>query len=269
MRSQNTFAARHLALLPRFVLLFASCVALPAQPQVGGGSCNSASLNGNYSLTLSGRDVASTATLMKVSVGVGTATFDGLSKVTLTLTANTGKPPGTAETLSGTYSLQVNCIGTLTITSGDSATFTLESYNQGKAYLITGQDGTYAFSGSGNSLPATCPATELNGTYAFNGNGFLVGTGAISGVADFSGLMQFNGASAVTSTWYISSGGSTQTVTSSGTYSIGSNCAGTASLTDSSGNSYSLQFTITSTVGNFIFGGASPQMAFTGTGRTL
>src|SRR5581483_64816 len=176
--------------------------------------------------------------------------------------ANTAKTQRTGQIWSGTYSLQVNCIGTATITSGDNGTFTLESYNQGKAFLITGQDGTYAFNGSGSVLPTTCTTGGLNGTYAFNGNGFLVSSGAISGVADFSGMMQLNGSGTAASSWYISSGGSTQTVTASGTYAVNANCTATASMTDGSGNAYSLQFTVTSNAGNFVLGGSSPQMVF-------
>jgi len=250
-------------------LLFAASTALLAQPQIGGGSCNSATLSGNYSLTLTGRDVGSTATLSTVSVGVGTATFDGLSKVTLTLTPNTPKGQGTVETLSGTYSMQVNCIGAVTITTGDTASFTLASYNQGKSYLLTGQDGTYAFNGSGNSLPSSCSASEVNGIYSFNGNGFQLTAAAISGVADFSGLMQFDGTSAVTSTWYVTTSASAQTVTATGTYTVNSNCSATASLTDSTGKAYSLELTITSGAGNFVLGGVSPAMVFTGSGRVL
>ena len=263
-------AARDLVWLPPIFLFFAACMTLPAQPQIGGGACNSASLNGNYSLTLAGRDVNQTATLMLVSVGVGTATFDGLSKVTLTVTPNTGKGQGGVQTLSGTYSMQVNCFGTLTITSGSNATFTVESYNQGKDFLLTGQDGTYTYTGSGNVLPASCSASQINGTYAFNGNGFLTtSAGAISGVTDFSGLMQFNGPGTVAATWYISAGGSTQMVTASGTYSVNSNCTGTATLTDSAGNRESVTVTVTAAAGNFIIGGATTQFIFTGTGRPL
>jgi hypothetical protein len=166
--------------------------------------------------------------------------------------------------------MQVNCIGTLSITSGDTATFTLESYNQGRDYLITGQDGTYAYTGSGSLLPATCSASQINGTYSVNGNGFLTtSAGAISGVADFSGLMVFNGTSTVSATWYISANGSTQIATASGTYSVSSNCSATASLTDNAGNKYMIGATVTATTGSFILGGSSPLFAFTGSGRPL
>lgn len=244
---------------------------LLAQPQIGGGTCSSATLNGTYSLTLTGRDVNTSATISAVSLGVGTATFDGLNKITLAFTDNTVKSAGVPSTLTGTYSMQANCLGTVSITSGDSATFTLESYNQGKSYLITGQDSLYSFSGSGTALPTTaCSASLLSGTYSFNGTGFSLASGALSGVLDFSGLMQFDGTSAITANGFYSEGGTTQVVNTSGTYTVSSGCTATATMKDTSGNTITLQFTITSSTGaNFIFSGSSPQMLFTASGRTL
>lgn len=254
-----------LALLPLLA------VPLLAQPQIGGGTCSSATLSGTYSLTLTARDAASAVTLSAVELGVGTATFDGLSKVTLALTENTFKSTAVAATLSGTYSMQANCVGTVTITSGDSASFTLESYNQGKSFLLTGEDSLYSFNASGTALPTTaCTASQLSGTYSFNGNGFTLASGALSGVVDLSGLLTFDGTSVIKSNGYYSAGGSTQNVTAAGTYTVNSNCTGTATLTDSNNNTLSIQFTITSSTGaNFIFSGASPQMIFTASGRTL
>ena len=83
----------------------------------------------------------------------------------------------------------------MTITSGDAATFTLEAYNQGKDYLITGQDGTYAFTGSGSVLPATCPATLTAGTYPVNGTGLRADlVGAISSAIDVIGTLDHSAA---------------------------------------------------------------------------
>jgi hypothetical protein len=257
---------KHTAFLAALPLL---AVPLLAQPQIGGGSCTSATLSGTYSLTLSGRDVNSAVTFAGVSLGTGTITFDGLSKVTMSLTNNTAKTAAVAAALSGTYSLQANCAGVINITTGDNANFTLESYNQGKSFLITGEDALYAYSGSGGTIPATCSASQLSGTYSFNGNGFALTSGAISGVTDFSGLMVFDGTSVVTSNWYITSGGTTKAVTTSGTYTATSACSGTISMTDTSGNTYSMQLTITSTTGSFSAGGATPQMVFTASGRIL
>jgi hypothetical protein len=89
-------------------------------------------LSGSYSATLTGGDLNSAVAFSNASQAVGSVVFDGLSKVTFTLTNNSNKFFGVAQTLSGTYSLQSNCIGVLTITTGDTASFTLEAYNLGK-----------------------------------------------------------------------------------------------------------------------------------------
>jgi hypothetical protein len=269
MRNHGAIPAKSPAWLARFGVLPFFCVTLFAQPQIGGGTCTSGTLTGNYSLTMTGRDVSSSAAITTVSLGVGTAIFDGLSKVTLTFSSNTAKAAATPQILSGTYTMQANCIGSVTITSGDNATFTIESYNEGRAYLLTGEDSSYAFNASGSLLPATCAATDLNGTYAFNGNGFTAGSNAISGIADFSGLLQFDGKSVVTGTWFISAGGGTKPAATTGTFTLTSGCNATANLTDASGNSYALQLVITAASGSFIMGGTSPQLVFTATGRPL
>ena len=109
----------------RAAALSCFCLAAPlmAQMQIGGGTCSSASLNGTYSATLTGRDVSSTLTFSKALEGIGTATFDGQSKVAFTLTTNTNQSSGISQTLSGTYTMQANCAGTLTLTTGDTAKF--------------------------------------------------------------------------------------------------------------------------------------------------
>jgi hypothetical protein len=259
--------------------VFASLVWLPAIPlsaqtQIGGGICSSASLTGTYSLSLDGRDVGSSVTFSKLSEGIGTATFDGLSKVTFTLTTNLNQSSGVAQTFSGTYSLQANCEGVLNLTTGDTASFTLEAYNNptgilSRNFLIAGQDGVYSFQGGGGLLPATCMASLLSGTYAFNGSGFALTSGAISGVNNISGLLQFDGTNVVTTTWYVSSSGTT-TDTTTGHYSVAQGCTAAASVTDPGGNTYTLTFAVTSANGStFLVSGAGTSLMFTGSGRTL
>jgi len=245
-------------------------VALVAQPQIGGGTCSSATLNGNYSATLTGRDLTSAVAFSNSTQGIGSVTFDGLSKVTFTLTTNTNKGFGTAQTLSGTYSLQANCVGVLTITSGDAASFALESYNQGKDYLLTGQDGVYALTGSGSILPTTCPATLTAGVYPFNGSGLGLTSSTISSVFNVLGVIQFTGANAIAINSYVASNGSATNVSATGTFTLTPNCSATAKLTDALGNSYSLVLQFTSATGdNFILSSASPGSIYTGSGRVL
>ncbi len=92
---------------------FLSCLgALPlaAQPVIGGNSCNSASLSGIYAFTLTGRQVTSAGNFTNVLQGNGSANFDGLSKVTITLTTDTLQSVATPLTWSGTYTIQSNCL---------------------------------------------------------------------------------------------------------------------------------------------------------------
>jgi len=262
----------------RITLAALLAVPLLAQPQIGGGTCSSATLSGNYSATLTGRDLSSAVTFTTTTEGVGSVTFDGLSKVTFTLTTNTNKTFGTAQTLAGTYSLQANCVGVVTITSGDAASFTLEAYNQGKSYLLTGQDGVYGLSGSGSLLPATCPASITTGSYPFNGTGLALTGSTISGIFNILGIVQFSGPSTIAINAFVAANGTSSNVSSTGTYTLGTsgtqtisqNCTATATLTDALGNTYKLAFEFTSASGNnFIFSSASANGLYTASGRSL
>ena len=168
----------------RFTTLLPILFCLPAMPAlaqtaIGGGVCNSSTLNGTYELLLSGRQVSASGAVSKVFQAVGTAAFDGYSKVTFTMTANsvgTSQSFGTPLVYSGTYSLQSNCVGSISITTGDTATFGLEALSVSNttqlasSFSLTGSDATYAYNGSGNSQPATCPTT-LSGVHEFNATG--------------------------------------------------------------------------------------------------
>jgi hypothetical protein len=254
-----------------FLACLAGLLAVPlvAQPQIGGGTCSTATLSGSYSATLTGRSVSSGAVYVTTTEGVGSVTFDGESKVTFNLTTNTNKTIGTAQTLAGTYTLQANCAGAITITSGDAATFSLEAYNQGKSYLITGQDGVYAFTGSGSVLPATCPPSLTAGAYPVNGTGFGLASSAISSVFNVLGVIQVAGTNTMAMNLFVASNGSTKNISATGNFTL-TNCSATASLTDASGNNYALVFTFTTANGsNFILSSASSGNVFTGTGRSL
>jgi uncharacterized protein (TIGR03437 family) len=249
-------------------LLFLPAAPALAQPLIGGGVvCSSASLNGSYSLTLSGRDINSSSTLVNVMEVIGTATFDGQSNVTILTTTNTNQSAGLSRKLSGTYSLQAGCSGVMNLTSGDTASFSLESSDLGRNFLITGEDGAYAFSGSGTLLPSSC--TSLSGEYAFSGSGFALTAGSVSGANEISGLLQFGASGVVTASWNIGANGTPAAATATGQYTFTPPCTASATLKDSSGNAWSLQFTVTAESGsNFIVSATSPAAMFIGSGHT-
>jgi uncharacterized protein (TIGR03437 family) len=219
-------------------------------------------------LILNGRDVAPTGSITKAFQAVGTAAFDGLSKVTLTLTANTvttSQSFGTPLVYSGSYSLQTNCLGSINISSGDSATFTLEAFNQGKAFAVIGSDANFAYNGNGNAQPPACPTT-LSGIHEFNANGNTLSGASVTAVLDVAGVLQFGAQGALTANWTAVSNLSTTTVSAAGTYVVSSGCVASATLTDAANNKYSVSFSIFSTAPDFVLAVSSPQVIFSGSG---
>ena len=236
--------------------------ALSQTTAIGGGACNSSVLNGTYELLLSGRQVLANGAVSKVFQADGTATFDGLSKVTFTMTANTvtsSQSFGTPLIYSGTYSVQSNCVGSIAISTGDTATFSLEALSissttgLSSSFVLTGSDATYAYNGTGNSQPATCPAT-LSGAFQFTLTGSSLSGPSVSGVLDLVGLLQFDGQGNLTAS----------AVSAAGTYSIGSTCLGSATLTDTANNKYSLSMSIYTTGPDLAVAMTSPQAILDG-----
>jgi hypothetical protein len=236
------------------LLSFSSLLAAPllAQTTIGGGTCSSQSVNGVYAVQITARGVNSSGTFTNVFQSNGTATFDGLSKVTFSLRQDTGQAVGTPVTWSGTYSIQANCEGTITIASGGNATFNVVLYGgsngSSPTFLLTGSDATYSYSGSGNTQPlstqAACSTSNLSGVYTFSATGFVLTSNSVSGVEDGAGLLQFDGQGNLTAnvTAYTSGTTTPTALALTGSYSMASNCVGSATLSDSKGNSYSMTF---------------------------
>ncbi len=247
------------------ILFCLSAAPVLAQTTIGGGTCNSSTLNGPYEFTLNGRQTASTGAVLKLMQAVGTAVFDGQSKVTLTITANTvstSQSFGAPLVYSGTYSLQSNCLGSIGITTGDTATFTLESFNSGNAFAVIGSDATFAYNGNGNNQPATCPTT-ISGGHEFNGTGNSLSGLSVTGVLDLAGVLQFDGLGNVTANWTQVSNLTTTTLAATGTYSLNSGCLATATLTDAASNKYAISMSFDSAA-DFAFAMSSPQLVVDG-----
>jgi uncharacterized protein (TIGR03437 family) len=230
------------------VLLFVFLAApLLAQTQIGGGTCSSSSLNGTYAVSITGRQVSSSGTFTSVLQANGSATFDGQSTITIALTEDSTQAVATALKWSGTYSVQANCVAVANITTGGTATLNLTVYNQGKDFLLTGSDATYSYAGSGviQPQPTACSAATLNGVYTFNAQGYELTSTSVSGAANGAGLLQVDGQSNLTvNVTGVTSGGSSSPVTLTGSYTISSDCLGSATLTDSNSHSFSMSFSI-------------------------
>ena len=264
----------------RYLTLLSILLCLPAasafaQPTIGGGTCSSSSLNGNYEFVLNGRQLTSSGTITRILQGVGTVSFDGLSKVTMTLTVNTvtsSQSFGTPLVYSGTYSLQSNCVGSINITSGDTATFTLEAFSQANqpasGFAVVGNDAGYAYNGNGNLQPATCPTT-ISGAHEFSGTGNTLSGTTATATLDAAGLLQFDGQGNVTASWTQVSNLTTTQVSASGTYTVGTNCLASATLTDTANNKYAFNMSFNSASPAFGLAVSSPQMVFDGAGSAM
>jgi hypothetical protein len=227
-----------------YFLPFLLAAPMLAQTTIGGGTCSSATANGTYAVTITGRQVTTAGNFTNVFQANGSATFDGQSKVTIAMTEDTGSLSGAPLTWSGSYSVQANCAATIAIATGGSATFNMALYDQGNDFILTGTDATYAYSGSGNVQPTGCSAATVVGVYTATGTGYSLSSSAVNGAEALSGLLQFDGLSVVTANLSLVQGTSSSTSTLTGSYSVSSNCLGTATLTDSKGGSYVMSFSV-------------------------
>ena len=239
---------QHIAVLLSFLCLLAAPLA--AQTTIGGNPCNSASVNGPYSVSITGRQVTTAGAFTNVFQANGTATFDGLSAVTMALTVDSNQSVGSSVTWSGTYSLQSNCVGVVTITKGGSATLNLAVFNNGVAagnlaanFVLSGNDASYSYSGNGNVQPTGCSASLLTGIYTFNATGYTLSGTSVNGSAAAVGLLQFDGQGHVTANVTFSPANS-NTSSLTGSYSVSSNCLGSATLSDGKGGSYVMSFSL-------------------------
>jgi hypothetical protein len=236
-----------------FILLCLLAATLAAQTEIGGGTCSSATLSGTYAMSLTGRQFTASGNITNLFQSSGLMNFDGLGTVTISLTAFTlasagtsfAASAGTPLAWSGTYSMQSNCIGLVTITSGGSATFNVVSYDNGVDFLLTGNDATYAYTGSGNTQPtAACSTSALAGLYSFGGTGYETSGSGVIGSGDVAGTLQFDGQGNVIVNVLVAGLGNSS---SQGPYSVSSNCLGKATLAASNGrDTFSMIFSVSS-----------------------
>ena len=228
-----------------FSVAFLSAGPLVGQGVITGGSCNASLLTGTYSFVLTGRSISQNNVVSAYYVANGTATFDGVGKVTATMTADTNQALQKQLLLSGTYNVASTCGGTLTLTSGANINFVMTVWGGGSNFLLDGEDSAYVYSGSGSGHPASCVTATLSGGYSYTATGYnLTGT-AVSGTANEAGLLQLDGQGNATYSYSLAQAGASTALTASGTYTLTAACVGTANLTDSSGKSIAMNFSVT------------------------
>jgi hypothetical protein len=209
-------------------------VLLQGQPK-----CTNASLNGTLFYTIGGQ-IKNGSTVVSYDEQ-GQVTADGAGNLTSgTATTSTAGLIATAVSVSGTYTVNGNCSGTVTLTTGaNSLTAVLQVVNGGGLTLssITSSSlaelGEVRFYRAANATGSQCGNGSISGAY-----GLLLAGGTYSGGVrtpyEAATQMVFDGNGNITSNTGEVTTDSTngpQSFNGTGTYSIASNCSGTAQLT--------------------------------------
>jgi hypothetical protein len=209
---------KHIAVV---VLILAGC-SLSLQAQ-----CTNSVLTGTYFYLLGGNvgtQAAPYAELGKL-VSDGQGHFSGQSTASVNGAFST-------YSLSGTYTVQGNCRGsmTLTVNSSGTSTFAFEVVRAGDGILIS-------FSGSGGvavgqayRAATSCAKGSFVGSY-----GFLL-TGVSAGLISEEGQVISDGNGNLSLTSTVNSNGTVVQLPGSGTYSLASDCSGTVLVTSPLGN---------------------------------
>jgi hypothetical protein len=220
------------------LLLFVGLAGL-AQAQ----NCSVASLAGTHFFQLSGTAPDAAGTRIIAWAELGKLTGDGAGNYTGTGTANAGGtivPYG----IKGTYTVASNCSGTQTLNitpQGFPAYTAAETFwlaeggtqtvsaTPEAGYVLTGHSYESAAAGS-----SACGNGSLIGSYSFLGSGYLASAAAVN----ITGQVVFDGQGGLT---FQVARNPTLNASGSGTYSVSSDCSGTAVL---SGGGYTGDFSL-------------------------
>jgi len=221
---------------PCVMLLSLPILALTASAQ-----CSNASLDGAYDyLIVGGVKSGDTAAFYDE---FGQITLDGNGNITSGQTTATIAGTVTTLPVSGNYTIQASCAGTVTIsTSGRSVSYALQVAENGALTfsVATGSPDVEVaeakFYRAATYLGNQCATTTLAGTYGFSLSGNYYTAGVPAGFGE-TGQAVFDGQGNIS----IPTGEYFNTVTAAavpstkGTYVLNSNCTGTLKVTSSLG----------------------------------
>jgi hypothetical protein len=211
------------------VLVSSSLVLLSAlvwtQPLLPAGSCSKESLTGNYGFTLNGTVGGSPiATVGQISTD-GTGNIAGFETTSLNGTISND------VALLGSYKINSNCSGTITITpAGQSAlNFRLAIIAAGKQIQLVETDQGTTVAGKAYSQSASkCSLSGVRGLYGLLGGGVEIG----SGLLVYAGQINLKGDGTLSGSETGSINGTIFTGAKvSGAYKVGKPCFGGAVVT--------------------------------------
>lgn len=220
------------------VLAFLLTSAVQAQPLIGGGSCTNSTLNGVYYYLLTG-DLLS-GNLVYPYAELGKLVADGQGNVSGSSHASIGGSIS-AYTLSGTYSVQSSCTGSMSLSVNSQAASSLafQIANGGLEALVSFSSSSGVIAGrayrqTASSGTIQCSTASLSGSYAY----LLTGV-VIQGTTGFfysqDGSATGDGKGNLSATGMANVNGNTLSSTGQGPYSVSSDCSGTATVRNQNG----------------------------------
>jgi hypothetical protein len=163
-------------------------------PPVTGGFSN-ADLQGTYAFSMSGTDAG--ANFGAFIARVGSFTADGRGNITAALedVTDNGSLPQLVQFTGGSYSIQANGRGTLTLVSSTGGLQLSIALNSGNAGVMIQIDLNATSSGSfTRQTPAAFTQTAIAGPYAFDVSGVITSGTNIGGASSVIGQIDTNGA---------------------------------------------------------------------------
>jgi hypothetical protein len=215
------------ASLTAFALILST---VPLQAQTP--ACTNAVFKGTYYFLVNGSIIPGNQALPYGSLGKAVADGQGGISGSAVTTVN---GVSSVFTITGTYSIGQNCTGTTTLTATSSTT-TPTTITVNLQVVDNGQSAVFAFSTSGEVIAGrgyqvtstgtpACTNASINGSYGYLFSGLLSGAPYAE-----EGQVVSNGSGVLSATSVVNISGTLTPVPAHGTYTMASDCSGTAQL---------------------------------------
>lgn len=201
-------------------------------------SCSNASLTGRYGFTFNGINNGNSVS------GVGQIATNGNGTLAGYETIASNGAVGSLLSLLGTYQINSDCTGTMTIQPAGllSQNFAVTVFSSSTKIEMIQSDAGTTVSGSAQAQPTVnCPENAFNGPFGLQGAGLKIGSGplAMSGLLNLHNDGTLDGTETTSVNGVITSGHSV-----SGAYKIINNCSGAAVLGIDHGRSLHLNLEV-------------------------
>lgn len=221
-------------------VLLPCLIPLQAQTQVGGGTCTNSTLSGTFFYLLAGSVLSSGSAYPYAELGKLVA--DGHGAVSGESHSSLAGSFATYS-LTGTYSVQGDCSGTLNLIVNSQSTvpITFQIISGGLGAIVAFSEPSQIIVGRAYRQTAEagqlrCGQASLSGAYGY----LLTGSTALYGSSTYysdAGRVASDGAGNLSTSSLVNLGGTATTISANGSYSVGSDCSGTAQLASQYGTS--------------------------------